>query len=82
MHRFAINGDAFRPECNGVEGIVAAYKNSLNHIELGAPTNFAPVIDLVNQRAKALEVSPVNQQYNVLMIITDGDITDFNDTVD
>ena len=28
-HCFALNGDIFDPECDGIEGVVEAYKNSL-----------------------------------------------------
>ena len=61
MHKFAINGDAYKPECNGIAGVEACYWNSLNHLKFYGPTNFSPIIKLVNERAKTLEVSSVNQ---------------------
>merc|ERR1712060_838533 len=43
-HCFALNGDIFNPEVDGLEGVVEAYKNALKNVNLYGPTNFAPVI--------------------------------------
>jgi len=52
-----LNGDIFHPEVNGLEGVVDAYKNALNKVNLYGPTNFAPIIELVNDMAEAEQVS-------------------------
>jgi hypothetical protein len=31
-HCFALNGDIFAPECNGIDGVIQAYKNALNNV--------------------------------------------------
>ena len=82
MHKFAINGDGYRPELPGLQGVEGAYWNSLQSLKFYGPTNFAPIINEVVERAKALEVSQINQQYNVLLIMTDGSITDEAETVE
>merc|ERR1712038_1284973 len=64
--------------CAGVEGIVSAYYNSLNTVRLYGPTNFAPVINHVANFAAAHQGEATN--YFVLLILTDGIITDFDDT--
>lgn len=46
------------------------------------PTNFAEIISAVNGRCEASEVSAYNQQYQILLMITDGVISDFQKTVD
>ena len=46
-------------------------------VELWGPTNFTPVIKHVGQFAQAYQDG---RQYFVLLIITDGIITDFEDT--
>jgi hypothetical protein len=28
-HCFALNGDIFKPECDGIEGVETVYKNAL-----------------------------------------------------
>ena len=31
-HCFALNGDIFHPECDGLEGVIEAYKNALKQV--------------------------------------------------
>ena len=45
---------------DGLDGVVEAYKNSLKNVNLYGPTNFAPIIELVNDMAEADEVSQEN----------------------
>jgi hypothetical protein len=33
-HCFALNGDIFAPECEGVDGVIRAYRESLNKVDL------------------------------------------------
>ena len=77
-HEFFLTLDPTRPFCAGVEGIVSAYYNSLNTVQLYGPTNFAPVINHVANFAAAHQSEATN--YFVLLILTDGIITDFDDT--
>ncbi|KAF9329285.1 Copine-8 [Podila minutissima] len=79
-HCFALNGNPQYPEVDGVDGILAAYWHALQFAELYGPTNFAPVINqtaaICNQhRAGSAE------EYYVLLILTDGVITDMDNTV-
>jgi len=66
------------PYCSGVDGILAAYHQSLNSVQLYGPTNFSPVINHVANFARAYQHDPSN--YFVVLIITDGIITDFDAT--
>jgi len=66
------------PYCSGVDGILAAYHQSLNSVQLYGPTNFSPVINHVANFARAYQHDPSN--YFVLLIITDGIITDLDAT--
>ena len=75
-HCFALNGDIFDPEVDGLDGVIEAYKNSINRVQLYGPTNFAPTLELVNEMTEKMNCSQQNQQYNILLIITDGIITD------
>ena len=75
-HCFALNGDIFNPEVDGLEGVTAAYKNALKTVDLWGPTNFAPTIELICDMAEEAKVSQRNQQYFILLIITDGIIND------
>merc|ERR1719419_1454812 len=76
-HEFFLNltGD---PYCTGVDGILAAYYQSLHNVQLYGPTNFSYVIRHVARFARAYQHDPSN--YFVLLIITDGIITDLDAT--
>jgi Ca2+-dependent lipid-binding protein len=43
-HCFHLNMNPANPEVAGLEGLVAAYKNSFNYVGLSGPTYFAPII--------------------------------------
>ncbi|KAM8930040.1 copine-9 isoform 2-T2 [Pelodytes ibericus] len=72
-HEFALNGDAENPNCVGIQGVLEAYFKSLRTVQLYGPTNFAPVI---NQVASAAGQITDGSQYYVLLVITDGVISD------
>ncbi|XP_010776369.1 copine-5b [Notothenia coriiceps] len=76
-HEFPLNGDIENPYCNGIEGILEAYHQSLKTVQLYGPTNFAPVVNHVARYAAAVQDG---SQYFVLLIITDGVISDMAQT--
>lgn len=41
------NSNMENPYCNGIEGILEAYHQSLKTVQLYGPTNFAPVVNHV-----------------------------------
>ncbi|KAM4692507.1 copine-1-like isoform 3-T6 [Rhinophrynus dorsalis] len=79
-HEFALNFNPSNPYCPGVQGIVDAYRQALPQVRLYGPTNFSPIINHVMQFAAASAQQRVASQYFVLLIITDGEITDLNET--
>uniref|UniRef100_A0AAR2L3M3 Copine-2 n=1 Tax=Pygocentrus nattereri TaxID=42514 RepID=A0AAR2L3M3_PYGNA len=79
-HEFAINFDPTNPFCAGVEGIVQAYSNCLPHIRFYGPTNFAPIINHVARFASQALQQDTAAQYFTLLIITDGVISDMDET--
>jgi len=76
-HEFFLNLSPDNPYCTGVEGILQAYLTSLQTVTLYGPTNFSPVINHVAKFANAYQDG---RQYFVLLIITDGIITDIDET--
>ena len=77
-HEFFLTLDPNVPFCDKIEGVIAAYYNSLDRVQLYGPTNFSPVINHVAGFASAHQNDASN--YFVLLILTDGIITDFNET--
>ncbi|XP_073475795.1 copine-8 [Aquarana catesbeiana] len=76
-HEFALNGNPQNPYCQGIEGVMEAYYRSLKSVQLYGPTNFAPVINHVARYAASVKDG---SQYFVLLIITDGVISDMAQT--
>uniref|UniRef100_A0A3B3TGG1 Copine family member 9 n=1 Tax=Paramormyrops kingsleyae TaxID=1676925 RepID=A0A3B3TGG1_9TELE len=76
-HAFPLNTDSENPNCLGIEGVLEAYFESLRTVQLYGPTNFAPVI---NQVARVAAGVTDGSQYFVLLMITDGVISDMVQT--
>jgi hypothetical protein len=76
-HEFFLNLSTDSPYCKGMEGLLAAYHTSIQNVSLYGPTNFSPVIKHVAKFAKAYQDG---SQYFILLIITDGEITDMECT--
>ncbi|XP_027250247.1 copine-5 isoform X3 [Cricetulus griseus] len=76
-HEFPLNGNQENPSCCGIDGILEAYHSSLRTVQLYGPTNFAPVVTHVARNAATVQDG---SQYSVLLIITDGVISDMAQT--
>ncbi|XP_006635592.1 copine-4 isoform X2 [Lepisosteus oculatus] len=79
-HDFAVNFNEDNPECAGIQGVVEAYQNCLPKIQLYGPTNIAPIIMKVANSASEEMHTKEAMQYFILLILTDGVITDMADT--
>uniref|UniRef100_I3J6Q8 Copine 3 n=1 Tax=Oreochromis niloticus TaxID=8128 RepID=I3J6Q8_ORENI len=79
-HEFPINFNPSNPFCAGVEGVVAAYQQCLPQVKLYGPTNFSPIINHVAHFGRQALQQQTASQYFVLLIITDGVITDMDET--
>ncbi|XP_029865519.1 copine-4 isoform X2 [Haliaeetus albicilla] len=79
-HDFAINFNEDNPECAGIQGVVEAYQSCLPKLQLYGPTNIAPIIQKVAKSASEETNTKEASQYFILLILTDGVITDMADT--
>jgi len=80
----ALTGNPNHPSVYGVAGILSCYYNALQTVDLWGPTNFAPIINHISEKARE-GLPPKNcnaplQRYHILTIITDGEITDMENT--
>ncbi|XP_058078099.1 protein BONZAI 3-like isoform X2 [Magnolia sinica] len=80
-HCFNLNGRANESEVEGIEGIMSAYTSALHNISLAGPTLFGQVINKAAKMASNA-LSYDQTKYFILLIITDGVITDLQETKD
>ncbi|KAL3516184.1 hypothetical protein ACH5RR_023086 [Cinchona calisaya] len=80
-HCFNLNGSPTDSEVTGVEGIMAAYASTLYSVILSGPTLFGPVINRAAEIA-GQSVSGNQKKYFILLIITDGVVSDIQETKD
>ncbi|CAG5895592.1 unnamed protein product [Menidia menidia] len=79
-HEFPINFNPSNPFCAGIEGVALAYQQCLPQVKLYGPTNFSPIINHVAHFGRQALQQQTASQYFVLLIITDGVITDMDQT--
>ncbi|KAK3736203.1 hypothetical protein QZH41_011890, partial [Actinostola sp. cb2023] len=93
-HEFPLNGLPQNPFCDRVEGVIAAYYQSIQNVRLYGKTNQLCTSDMENgQKASERNLgkrSPINDftkllnqsnfRYFVLLILTDGIISDMEQT--
>nr|XP_020464514.1 copine-3-like isoform X3 [Monopterus albus] len=79
-HEFPINFNPSNPFCAGIEGVAYAYQQCLPQVKLYGPTNFSPIINHVAQFGRRAMQQQSASEYFVLLIITDGVITDMDQT--
>lgn len=78
-HCFNLNGSGSNAEVEGINGIMSAYASALRNVSLAGPTLFGKVI---NSAAEIADINAGQRKYYVLLIITDGVITDLQETKD
>ncbi|XP_076469966.1 copine-3-like [Babylonia areolata] len=83
---FAVNFHPENPFCAGIEGVLQAYQNCIRQVQLYGPTNVAPIIHHVARFAKQAQDQEMNGKgaaaYFVLLLLTDGALTDVDETID
>jgi len=62
--------------CFGLTEVLARYADVVQTVQLSGPTSFVPLIN------KAIEIVRAERQYHILVILTDGEVTDFEANAD
>lgn len=78
-HCFPLNGNIMNDEVHTIDGILKLYRETLPKIDFVGPTNFASFLDSLLKRMQAQQEYPV---YQVMLILTDGAISDLDRTKD
>jgi hypothetical protein len=81
-HCFACNGDFFDPEVEGIDEVLRVYQQAATSVVLHGPTCFHEIISIVSAYAEPYADPEMDhQKYAILLILTDGVITDMKQTV-
>lgn len=79
-HQFPLNFNPSNPYCAGLPGLVQAYQTCIQSVQLYGPTNISPIINHVAHFAHEATQMATASNYFVLLILTDGVITDMDQT--
>lgn len=79
-HCFALNGNIFSPEVDGIDEVIKSYEKTLSEIALHGPTAFSQLISEIIKYASATKTTQSEQKYYILLILTDGAISDIETT--
>ena len=77
---FALSGDFFTPEVEGIDGILDSYTRALQTVKLHGPSRFAPLLRHAGQWA--VSARDAGNRYLLVLIITDGELSDLEETID
>ncbi|XP_067881857.1 copine-6-like, partial [Heterodontus francisci] len=81
-HDFALNFNPENPECDEIKGVINAYQRCLPKIKLYGPTNVSPIITRVSKLANTEMQTRIASKYYILLVLTDGVVTDIGETRD
>jgi len=73
-----LNGNENDAACDGINGVLQAYRKAHEKWDLYGPTNFAPILE---KCVSIAEKYPAGEKYMVVVMITDGEISDLEETV-
>ena len=79
---YPINCKINDPNIHLIDNVLKEYRNFITKVTLWGPTNFAPMINDLNREVKKNLREGQQMSYNILMILTDGQINDMNQTID
>lgn len=75
-HCFSLTGHA-NANCDGIRGVLIAYRETLLNVQFCGPTVFSNVIDTAMRHVREGSMSEI---YTILLILTDGVINDTDET--
>lgn len=79
---FALNGNIFAPEIHSIDKVIECYQRNVTKLTFHGPTNLAPIIKYTGDIAEHCVMNNALYQYFILLLITDGLVTDVEATKD
>ena len=81
-NNYPINCNINDPNIHLIDNVLKEYRTFITKVKLWGPTSFAPMIRDLNNEVKENLQKGMTMSYNILMILTDGQIDDMQDTID
>ncbi len=78
---FALNGNNDKPEINSIKNVLITYRNILPVITLCSDGLLSPIIKEINNKVSEKIKENDYNFYNILLILTNGNIKDEKDTI-
>ena len=79
---YPINCNLNDPNIKYIDGVLKEYRTFITKIHLSGPTYFSPMINDLNLEVKKELDEGKSMNYHILMILTDGQIDDMEETKD
>ena len=79
---YPINCNVDDPNIHLIDNVLVEYRKFITQIRLSGPTNFAPMVRDLNNEVQNNLKNGMTMGYNILLILTDGQIDDLQDTID
>ena len=77
-----MNGNQNNPDIKTIDNVLKVYRETVPKLSFSGPTFFAPLINNLNNNVKEDLRNGKKMNYNILMILTDGQIGDMRETID
>ena len=81
-HCFSLSLKPEDPYAYGIQGIMGMYAQALRFVDLSGPTLFSELLQKVVTDLESQEITQNRQFYTILLILTDGEINDMEETID
>ena len=59
-HCFALTGNMFEPEVQGVQGLIEVYQNAAKSVTFGQPAQLTQVVETAMKRAEGSHINATN----------------------
>ena len=79
---YPINFNTDDPNIHLIDNVLAECRKFITQIDLSGPIDFAPMIKNLNNEVKDNLRNGKSMEYNILLILTDGQISDLPNTID
>jgi len=71
------------PNIQGIDNVINTYKENIMKLNFSGPTYFSPLIkNVVDMIRNNISMNPSEVTYNILLILSDGQINDMGQTID